>query len=64
MLTAPGDQQNVSDQAMSAQVVSLVHAAEVRRRSAVGDCFTDARQRASYSNPNDISKSFLDLLQP
>ena len=43
MLTAPGDQQKVSDQAMSARVVSLVHAAEVRRLSAVGDCFTDAR---------------------
>lgn len=43
MLTAPGDQQNVFDQAMSPRVVSLAHAAEVRRLSVVGDCFTDAR---------------------
>ena len=45
MLTAPGDQQNVFDQAMSTRVVSLVHAAEVRRLSAVGNYFTDARWR-------------------
>ena len=44
MLTAPGDQRNVSDQAMAARVVSLVHAAEVHRLSAIGDCFADAKE--------------------
>lgn len=45
MLTAPGDQQNVFDQAMSAPAVSLVIAAEVRRPSVAGISFTDASWR-------------------
>ena len=47
LLTALGDQQNVFDPAMPARVVCLVLAAEVRRTSVVGICFTDASWRLS-----------------